>query len=45
MYPMIISVEEVRRIRAITEEVKRELAEQGIAYGEVEQGMRHRQQL
>ena len=39
MYPMIISVEEVRRIRAITEEVKRELAEQGIAYGEVEQGI------
>ncbi|MGN0431952.1 MAG: phosphoenolpyruvate--protein phosphotransferase [Lachnospiraceae bacterium] len=39
MYPMIISVEEVRRIREITEEVKRELAEQGIAYGEVEQGI------
>ena len=39
MYPMIISVEEVRRIRAITEEVKRELAKQGIAYGEVEQGI------
>ncbi len=39
MYPMIISVEEVRRIKAIAEEVKKELAQQGIAYGEVEQGI------
>lgn len=39
MYPMIISVEEVRRIKAIAEEVKKELAQQGIAYGEIEQGI------
>lgn len=39
MYPMIISVEEVRRIKAIAEEVKKELEQQGIAYGEVEQGI------
>ncbi|MBQ9134934.1 MAG: phosphoenolpyruvate--protein phosphotransferase [Lachnospiraceae bacterium] len=39
MYPMIISVEEVRRIKAIVEEVKKELTEQGIAYGEIEQGI------
>lgn len=39
MYPMIISVEEVRRIKAIMEEVKKELDEAGISYGEVEQGI------
>ncbi|MCI6060518.1 MAG: phosphoenolpyruvate--protein phosphotransferase [Dorea sp.] len=39
MYPMIISVDEVRRIKEIVAEVKRELDEQGIAYGEVEQGI------
>lgn len=39
MYPMIISVEEVRRIKEIAEEVKKELAAQGIEYGEVEQGI------
>lgn len=39
MYPMIISVDEVRRIKEIVEEVKKELDEQGIAYGEVEQGI------
>lgn len=39
MYPMIISVDEVRRIKEIVTEVKRELDEQGIAYGEVEQGI------
>ena len=38
-YPMIISVDEVRRIKEIVAEVKRELDEQGIAYGEVEQGI------
>ncbi|MBQ8592607.1 MAG: phosphoenolpyruvate--protein phosphotransferase [Lachnospiraceae bacterium] len=39
MYPMIISVEEVEQIRAIVEEVKKELREENIAYGEVEQGI------
>lgn len=39
MYLMIISVDEVRRIKEIVTEVKRELDEQGIAYGEVEQGI------
>lgn len=39
MYPMIISVEEVRRIREIVEQVKTELTEQGIPYGQVEQGI------
>lgn len=39
MYPMIISVEEVRKIKAIMEEVKDELDEAGIPYGNVEQGI------
>lgn len=39
MYPMITSVKEVRRIKKIVEEVKKELADQGIAYGEPEQGI------
>ena len=39
MYTMIISVDEVRRIKEIVSEVKKELDEQGIAYGEVEQGI------
>lgn len=39
MYPMITSVEEVKRIKAIVEEVKQELKQQGIEYGEVEQGI------
>ncbi|MDE7435470.1 MAG: phosphoenolpyruvate--protein phosphotransferase [Lachnospiraceae bacterium] len=39
MYPMITSVSEVLRIREIVEEVKAELTENGIAYGEVEQGV------
>ena len=39
MYPMIISPEEVRRIKKITEEVKRELRTQEIEYGEPEQGI------
>ena len=38
MYPMIISVDEVRQIKAIVEEVKAELAEQGIEYGNPAQG-------
>ncbi|MGN1147612.1 MAG: phosphoenolpyruvate--protein phosphotransferase [Lachnospiraceae bacterium] len=39
MYPMIISVEEVRQIKEIVSEVKRELDAQGIEYGKVEQGI------
>lgn len=39
MYPMIISVEEVRKIKAIMEEVKVELDEAGIPYGNIEQGI------
>lgn len=39
MYPMIISVEEVRKIKGIFEEVKQELKEQGIPFGNVEQGI------
>lgn len=39
MYPMIISVDEVRQIKAIVEEVKAELKEQGIEYGNPAQGI------
>lgn len=39
MYPMITSVEEVRRIKEIVAEVKAELDAQSIEYGEVEQGI------
>ncbi len=39
MYPMIISIEEIRKIKAIVEEVKQELTEEGIEYGEPEQGI------
>lgn len=39
MFPMIISVKEVKRIKEIVEEVKRELTVNGIAYGEVELGI------
>ncbi len=39
MFPMIISVNEVKRIKEIVEEVKAELDEQGILYGEVELGI------
>lgn len=39
MYPMIISVEEVRKIKEIMAEVKAELDEAGVQYGEVEQGI------
>lgn len=39
MYPMIISVDEVRKIKEIVAEVKKELEEQHIEYGEVEQGI------
>ncbi len=39
MYPMITSVAEVRRIKEIVAEVRAELDAQGVAYGEVEQGI------
>lgn len=39
MYPMIISVNEVRRIKEIVEYVKKELDVQGISYGAFEQGI------
>lgn len=39
MYPMITSVSEVRRIKEIVAEVRAELDAQGVAYGEVEQGI------
>lgn len=39
MYPMIISVDEVRKIKEIMAEVKAELDEAGIQYGDVEQGI------
>ena len=39
MYPMITSVKEVCQIREIVAEVKKELDDANIAYGEVEQGI------
>ena len=39
MYPMIISVDEVYRIKEIVAEVKQELTEQGVACGEPKQGI------
>lgn len=39
MYPMITSVKEVRQIKAVVEEVKKELTLEGIPFGEVEQGI------
>lgn len=39
MYPMIISVEEVKRIQEIVAEVKAELTTAGIEYGNPEQGI------
>lgn len=39
MYPMIISVNEVKQIKAIVESVKAELDFKGIPYGNVEQGI------
>lgn len=39
MFPMIISVDEVKRIKKIVEEVKQELDAQDIEYGEVELGI------
>lgn len=39
MYPMIISVDEVKEIKKIVGSIKAELTEKGIEYGEVEQGI------
>lgn len=39
MYPMIISVDEVRKIKEIVEEVKAEFDAKGVPYGEFEQGI------
>ena len=39
MYPMIISVDEVREIKRIVNEVKEELKAAGVPFGEVEQGI------
>lgn len=39
MFPMIISVEEVRKIKELTEEVKKELSEEGISYKDCELGV------
>lgn len=39
MFPMIISVKEIRRIKEIVEEVKQELTAEGIAFAEVELGI------
>ena len=39
MYPMIISVDEVRKCREILEQVRRELERQDIPVGEIEQGI------
>lgn len=39
MYPMIISVEEVRKIKEIVNQVKNELTDAGFPYKDVEQGI------
>lgn len=39
MFPMIISVDEVKRIKEIAAEVKKELDDQGFQYGDVELGV------
>ncbi len=39
MFPMIISVKEIREIKEIVEDVKKELTDEGIAFGEVELGI------
>ncbi len=39
MYPMIISVNEVLQAKKYVEEIRRELKEKGIPYGEIEQGV------
>ncbi len=39
MYPMIISVDEIRQIKEISKEVRREMTEAGIKIGNVEEGI------
>lgn len=39
MYPMIISLEEVKKVKEIVKEVKEELTREQIPFGEVEQGI------
>ena len=39
MYPMIISVDEVRKIKKISDEVKKELISEGVEIGQVEEGI------
>lgn len=39
MFPMIISVEEVQKIKKICAEVRKELSENGVSYGDVELGI------
>ncbi len=39
MYPMIISLGEIKKIKSIVQEVKKELDEQGIVYQNVEEGI------
>lgn len=39
MYPMIISVDEVRKIKEISKSVKEELLAEGVSVGEVEEGI------
>lgn len=39
MYPMIISVEEVRKIKKISAQVRQQLSDAGISFGEVEEGI------
>ncbi|MEI3432366.1 MAG: phosphoenolpyruvate--protein phosphotransferase [Blautia sp.] len=39
MYPMITSVQEIRQIKKIVEEVKQELTSQGVEFGNPEQGI------
>lgn len=39
MYPMIISVDELRKIKTIVAEIRQELTEQGVTFGEPKQGI------
>ena len=39
MYPMIISVDELRKIKTIVAEIRQELTEQGVTFGEPKQGL------
>lgn len=39
MYPIIISVDELRKIKTIVAEIRQELTEQGVTFGEPKQGI------